>query len=210
MSSTRVEGASVSSTYPQEADGSQTAFLDGNQPDRLCAPMVESIERKGGHVYMNKPLERIDVEADGSVEKLVLRGGEEVVADEYVSAMPVDVLKRMVPEEWSTMPYFRQLDELEGIPVMNLQLWFDRPFKTSLDGLAFSRSPLLSVYARPPRPVSNDASTRLGEALTPRHAPGEALTPRRASGSFRRRPTWPSAARSTRATRRCWNWFLRR
>ena len=30
---------------------------------------------------------------------------------------------------------------------MNLQLWFDRKFESSLDGLAFSRSPLLSVYA---------------------------------------------------------------
>ena len=29
---------------------------------------------------------------------------------------------------------------------MNLQLWFDRKFESSLDGLAFSRSPLLSVY----------------------------------------------------------------
>ena len=67
------------------------------------------------------------------------------MADEYVSALPVDVLKRVVPEAWSTLPYFRQLDELEGIPVMNLQLWFDTKFESSLDGLAFSRSPLLSV-----------------------------------------------------------------
>jgi hypothetical protein len=29
---------------------------------------------------------------------------------------------------------------------MNLQLWFDTKFESSLDGLAFSRSPLLSVY----------------------------------------------------------------
>ena len=78
--------------------------------------------------------------AAGNVDKLVLRDGTEVRADEYVSAMPVDVLKRMVPEEWSTMPYFKQLDELEGIPVINLQLWFDRKFETSLDGLAFSRT----------------------------------------------------------------------
>jgi len=45
------------------------------------------------------------------------------------------------------MPYFCQLDELEGIPVINIQLWFDRKFKAVVDGLCFSRSPLLSVYA---------------------------------------------------------------
>ena len=30
--------------FINEADGSQTAFLDGNQPDRLCAPMVQHIQ----------------------------------------------------------------------------------------------------------------------------------------------------------------------
>merc|ERR1719502_2250376 len=133
--------------FLNEDNGLQMAFLDGNQPDRLCAPMVESIEKKGGHVFTDKPMERIELNEDGSIKKVVLRGGEEVVADEYVSALPVDVLKRVVPEKWSKMPYFKQLDELEGIPVMNLQLWFDTKFESSLDGLAFSRSPLLSVYA---------------------------------------------------------------
>ncbi|KAH8071392.1 oxidoreductase [Aureococcus anophagefferens] len=108
--------------FINEADGSQTAFLDGNQPDRVCAPMADRIRDAGGD------------------------DGREVVADEYVLAMPVDVTKRLIPEAWSTMPFFRQLDALEGIPVINIQLWFDAKFD-SLDGLAFSRSPLLSVYA---------------------------------------------------------------
>jgi 15-cis-phytoene desaturase len=60
--------------------------------------------------------------------------------------MPVDIMKRMLPKKWSTMPYFRQFDELEGIPVINLHLWFDRKLK-NVDHLCFSRSPLLSVYA---------------------------------------------------------------
>merc|ERR1711968_395703 len=61
--------------------------------------------------------------------------------------MPVDVFKKLIPESWSNMPYFAQTEELKGIPVMNLQIWFDRKFKNSVDGLVFSRSPLLSVYA---------------------------------------------------------------
>ena len=44
------------------------------------------------------------------------------------------------------MPYFRQFDELEGIPVINLHMWFDRKLDC-IDHLCFSRSPLLSVYA---------------------------------------------------------------
>merc|ERR1711968_200248 len=45
--------------FINEADGSQTAFLDGNQPDRLCAPMVEHIERAGGSVLLNTPVRAI-------------------------------------------------------------------------------------------------------------------------------------------------------
>ena len=133
--------------FINEADGSQTAFLDGNQPDRLCAPMVEHIRARGGDVRCGAPLREIVVDDDtGSVRHLVLTGGEEVRADYYVSAMPVDVLKRLLPPRWAAEPFFGQLAELEGIPVITVQLWFDAKLD-SVDGLCFSRSPLLSVYA---------------------------------------------------------------
>ena len=133
--------------FINEADGSQTAFLDGNQPDRLCKPLVDHIASRGGQVMTSMPIASIDVNPDdNSVQHLTLADGSTVEADVYVSAMPVDVIKKLVPKTWSQMPYFRQLSELEGIPVINLQIWFDKKL-TSVDGLCFSRSPLLSVYA---------------------------------------------------------------
>eukprot|EP00978_Attheya_sp_CCMP212_P047067 scaffold421210_cov50-Attheya_sp.AAC.3 len=133
--------------FINEADGSQTAFLDGNQPDRLCQPMVDHITARGGQVLTGKPIRSIELNSnDNSIKCLKLADGTEVTADIFVSAMPVDVLKRLIPQKWSTMPYFSQLSELKGIPVINLQIWFDRKLK-ALDGLCFSRSPLLSVYA---------------------------------------------------------------
>eukprot|EP00536_Pseudo-nitzschia_multiseries_P002634 jgi/Psemu1/184015/e_gw1.35.115.1 len=133
--------------FINEADGSQTAFLDGNQPDRLCQPMVDHITARGGQVLTGKPIASIEVNPDdNSVECLKLADGSTVEADVYVSAMPVDIIKKLVPTSWSSLPYFRQLSELEGIPVINLQIWFDTKL-TSVDGLCFSRSPLLSVYA---------------------------------------------------------------
>jgi len=132
--------------FLNEDNGLQMAFLDGNQPDRLCAPMKEHIEARGGQVRLNSPVQEIVNNDDSSVKHLRLRSGEIIEADEYVSAMPVDIVKRMIPTAWQTLPYFRQLDELEGIPVINLHLWFDRKLK-AVDHLCFSRSPLLSVYA---------------------------------------------------------------
>merc|ERR1719443_1367403 len=55
-------------------------------------------------------------------------------------------MKRMMPKQWANLPHFAQLKELEGIPVINLHLWFDKKLD-SVDHLCFSRSPLLSVYA---------------------------------------------------------------
>ena len=123
-----------------------SAFLDGNQPDRLCEPLKQHIEARGGTVKINSPVKEIVTNEDGTVKHLLMRSGEIVVADEYVSAMPVDIMKRFVPKAWSTMPYFEQMKELEGIPVINLHMWFDRKLK-NVDHLCFSRSPLLSVYA---------------------------------------------------------------
>mmetsp|Transcript_15856 Transcript_15856/g.33311 ORF Transcript_15856/g.33311 Transcript_15856/m.33311 type:complete len:620 (-) Transcript_15856:56-1915(-) len=132
--------------FLNESNGLQMAFLDGNQPDRLCKPMADHVEKNGGKIITNAPVKEIVTNDDGTINHLLLRSGEKIVADEYVSAMPVDIVKRMLPKKWQTMPYFRQLDELEGIPVINLHMWFDRKLK-AVDHLCFSRSPLLSVYA---------------------------------------------------------------
>jgi len=133
--------------FLNEDNGLQMAFIDGNQPDRLCAPMKDYIEARGGEVRTKAPVKEIEVDdASGNVLGLRMRDGSFVEADEYISAMPVDVFKRMTPAKWGSMPFFRQFDELEGIPVINLHMWFDRKL-TGVDHLTFSRSPLLSVYA---------------------------------------------------------------
>jgi 15-cis-phytoene desaturase len=132
--------------FLNETDGLQMAFLDGNQPDRLCAPMADHVKAGGGEVRMKARLKEFVLNDDGSVKCLKMTNGEEIVADEYVSAVPVDVMKRLLPKKWSNMPFFHQIQNLEGIPVINIHLWFDRKLQ-NVDHLCFSRSPLLSVYA---------------------------------------------------------------
>nr|AUE44558.1 phytoene desaturase [Proteomonas sulcata] len=132
--------------FLNEDDGLQMAFLDGNQPDRLCKPMVDHITAGGGEVKTNAAVAQIVTDEAGTIKHLKMRDGSTVEADEYISAMPVDVFKRMEPKAWQNMPFFRQVDELEGIPVINLHLWFDKKLD-AVDHLCFSRSPYLSVYA---------------------------------------------------------------
>ncbi|MBE9191387.1 15-cis-phytoene desaturase [Gloeocapsopsis crepidinum LEGE 06123] len=139
------------SRFLQQKDGSKMAFLDGSPTERLCQPLVDYISERGGEVHVNAPLKEILLNADGSVKGYLMRGlnGAEdfvITADAYVSAMSVDVVKVLLPEIWKQNEYFQLLEGLEGVPVVNLQLWFDRKL-TDIDQLLFSRSPLLSVYA---------------------------------------------------------------
>ncbi|MEH2116759.1 15-cis-phytoene desaturase [Nostoc sp.] len=137
--------------FLQERYGSKIAFLDGSPTERLCSPIVDYIRERGGEVRLNAPLKEILLNADGTVKAYLIRGlngaeDEVFTADVYVSAMSVDPLKVMLPKPWKQMEFFKKLEGLEGVPVINLHLWFDRKL-TEIDHLLFSRSPLLSVYA---------------------------------------------------------------
>jgi len=137
--------------FLQEKNGSKMAFLDGSPTERLCQPLVDYITQRSGDVRLNAPIKEFLLNADGTVRGFLIRGlngaaDEVLTADVYVSAMPVDPLKVMLPQPWREMDFFKQLDGLEGVPVINLHLWFDRKL-TEIDHLLFSRSPLLSVYA---------------------------------------------------------------
>jgi 15-cis-phytoene desaturase len=137
--------------FLQEKNGSKMAFLDGSPTERLCQPIVDYITERGGEVRLNAPIKEFLLDEQGAVSGFEVRGiegnpSEILTADTYVSAMPVDPLKLMLPPSWWEMEYFQQLKELEGVPVINVHLWFDCKL-TDIDHLLFSRSPLLSVYA---------------------------------------------------------------
>ncbi|KAI2506045.1 flavin containing amine oxidoreductase [Fragilaria crotonensis] len=113
--------------FLQETHGSKIAFLDGSPTERLCEPLREYIEARGGVVRTDTPVMRILVnENDKSVAGLLLRGDEVISGDAYINAMPVDAIKVLTPPEWRDMEYFSQLKGLRGVPVMNLHIWFDR------------------------------------------------------------------------------------
>jgi 15-cis-phytoene desaturase len=136
--------------FLQETDGSKIALLDGSATERLCEPMKEYIESKGGIVRTNVPVQQIITHTEGkdkdSVAGLLLKGNEVVSADYYVSAMPVDAIKKLTPDSWRDKEYFSKMMGLKGVPVINIHIWFDRKLST-IDNLIFSRSKLLSVYA---------------------------------------------------------------
>ena len=56
---------------------------------------------------MKSGIKTIDLNPDGSVARYQLLSGEALEADLYVSAMPVDIVKKLLPEPWYRMDFFR-------------------------------------------------------------------------------------------------------
>ncbi|BAS82656.1 15-cis-phytoene desaturase, chloroplastic/chromoplastic isoform X2 [Oryza sativa Japonica Group] len=133
--------------FLQEKHGSKMAFLDGNPPERLCMPIVDHVRSLGGEVRLNSRIQKIELNPDGTVKHFALTDGTQITGDAYVFATPVDILKLLVPQEWKEISYFKKLEKLVGVPVINVHIWFDRKLKNTYDHLLFSRSSLLSVYA---------------------------------------------------------------
>jgi uncharacterized protein with NAD-binding domain and iron-sulfur cluster len=53
----------------------------------------------------------------------------------------VDIVKLMLPEPWKAKPFFKQLDELEGVPVINIHIWWAAGGAMGCDGPGPGASP---------------------------------------------------------------------
>jgi 15-cis-phytoene desaturase len=70
---------------------------------------------------------------------------ELMTADEYVLALPIHNLKRLIPTEWQSNPYFSGLMQIGGVPVITLHLWLDRQV-SYVDNILFNPEGI-PVYA---------------------------------------------------------------
>ncbi len=92
----------------------------------LYAPCIDYIEQRGGRVVFNRGVTGISVH-DGRVASLSLQDGSSVEAEAYLSALPFDVLCKLLPQSQALDPYFSMLDGLSVSPITAVHVWFDRP-----------------------------------------------------------------------------------
>ncbi len=137
----------VLSHFGKETDASRVALLRGAPEIRLFRPLVELLKSRGAEIYMDTKVSRVIYdEKDRSVRGLALQDGSVITGDYYVSAMPVHNLWKALPTELRAMAPFSGLRHLHGVPVMTVQLYFDRPV-TGVQNLIFSSRSHMSVYA---------------------------------------------------------------
>ncbi|HEX8230021.1 MAG TPA: FAD-dependent oxidoreductase, partial [Chloroflexia bacterium] len=137
----------VLSHFGKETGASRVAFLKGPPEVRLFRPLLAQLRESGVEVHLNAKVKRVRFDAAGAtVEGFELEDGSTVTGDVYVSAMPAHNLWKALPTEMRAVPSLAGVRHLHGVPVMTVQLYFDRPV-TAVKNLIFSSRSHMSVYA---------------------------------------------------------------
>lgn len=127
-------------------DGFQVAFLEGSPEEHLTQPILRAIEAAGGKINFGSPVTGMELDETGRVAGFVVNG-ELRTADDYICALPVHRMNRLIPDAWRReWAYFGDLRKFVGVPVMNVQLWLDGVL-TTRDNLLFGGEGVTPVYA---------------------------------------------------------------
>ncbi|HEU5399886.1 MAG TPA: hydroxysqualene dehydroxylase HpnE [Terriglobales bacterium] len=115
------------------------AFLKSAEAGRMGVPIVplsqlyaaaaDYICERGGQVQLRTSVESFTPEDD---HVLVGVGGEEIVFDYVISAIPFSHLDSILPHSAESEPIREQLTQFVSSPITGIHLWFDREF-TQLD-----------------------------------------------------------------------------
>jgi len=137
----------VLSHFGKETDASRVAFLKGPPEIRLFRPLLDKLKERGVEVRFDAKVSHVLYsEVSNHVTGFALSDGSIATGDIYISAMPVHNLWRTLPDELRRREPFAELRHLHGVPVMTVQLYFDRPV-TGVRNLFFSSGTHMSVYA---------------------------------------------------------------
>lgn len=133
--------------FAHEKNAPKMALVKGSPDTNIWRPLIAQIEALGGRVELGRKVTAIAHDAAANqVTGFVLEDGEVITGDVYVSAMPVHSLRKVLPDSLRAFPYFANLSQLKGAPVITMQLFFDRQI-AGVDNLLFSAGTHLSVYA---------------------------------------------------------------
>lgn len=137
----------VLSHFGKETHASRVAFLKGSPETRLFQPLLRYLQDRGVEVQLDARVKQVLYDGDQRrVNGFLLEDGSVIEGDAYISAMPVHNLWKTLPAQMRDMEPFSGLRHLHGVPVMTVQLYFDRPV-TGVDNLIFSSRSHMSVYA---------------------------------------------------------------
>jgi 15-cis-phytoene desaturase len=154
----------VIETFYRIPDASCMGFLKGSPQEYLTQPLIDYSASKGAQFKSSTIVDELLF--DGTeIKGVQLRNGEILTADYYLCALPIHNLKRVLPDSLKQQyQFFGALDKLEGVPVISVQIWYDREI-TADDNVLFSPDGIIPVYANLAR-TTPDYRTLRGEPFS--------------------------------------------
>lgn len=121
-------------------------FLKGAPQEHLIGPLQEYSKEKGAEFLPGTAAEQLLYE-NGEIKGARLANGEVLSADYYLCALPVHNLNKVLPVSLKKeQTFFGNLEKLKGVPVISVQIWYDRQI-TSENNVLFSPDGVIPVYA---------------------------------------------------------------
>ncbi len=137
----------VCGEFLRKPDASKMGFLKGSPQEYLTGPLTDYLTKRGARIRTDAPIRAIHEAPGRSVVGFELESGEVVRGDWYLLALPVHKLNQLIPNQWKRDErYFAGLSQFEGVPVITVQLWFDRQV-THVDNILFCPDGRIPVYA---------------------------------------------------------------
>ena len=135
--------------FSRRAAASRVGFLDGPPGERMHSYFADYITERGGEIRTDSRVSELLLDGPGpepAIAGVRLESGEVIEADGFVLAAPLHSARQMLPDDLRQISYFNNLWKLKSVPVMNVQVWFDRYVSTT-DNLFFTADAPFSVFA---------------------------------------------------------------
>jgi uncharacterized protein with NAD-binding domain and iron-sulfur cluster len=133
--------------FSRRAEASRVGFLDGPPGERMHSYFADYITERGGEIRTDSRVyELLLAGQEPAIASVRLDSGEVIDADGFVLAAPLHSARQMLPGELRQISYFDNLWKLKSVPVMNVQVWFDRYVSTT-NNLFFTAHAPFSVFA---------------------------------------------------------------
>ena len=130
----------------RDRNGSNIGFARAGLSAIMGDAVRERLASAGADVLLDRTADAVVVE-DGRVSGVRFTDGEMLPVDACVSALPPDVLLRLLPEELREHAAFAPAAAHTWSPIVNLHVWYDRHI-ADFDFLAFVDSPVQWVFNR--------------------------------------------------------------
>ncbi len=142
----------------------------GGMTEVMIRPIARWLEARGAVLRTSSPVKAIHYEGTnpGRISGFELQNGELLTGNVYVSAMPLEVFKPMIPAPLQELAYFNRIRQIETVPAISTQLWFDRTFIQRNEFIYLTNSPFV-VFQDESRLTFPHSGSRISGQITARY-----------------------------------------